>query len=135
MVHWLGEGTNVMLCLAREPPPGPLDERPDKVQPSSVYISFDNGDTFVERTDLFQVNISGTMKNSTLDQFITHPNYNTVSYIYGNPIIHYSADIGSENNQYDKHFDFKIHFWQLLLRTAHGFDIHHCKIIYLYLMR
>lgn len=79
MVHWLGEGTNVMLCLAREPPLGPTEENLDKMQPSSVYISFDNGDTFLDRTELFQVNVSGVVKNSTLDQFMTHPNYNTVS--------------------------------------------------------
>lgn len=79
MVHWLGEGTNVMLCLAREPPPSPSEEYPDKVTPSSVYISFDNGDTFLDRSELFQVNVNGTEKNTTLDQFMTHPNYNTVS--------------------------------------------------------
>lgn len=79
MVHWLGEDTNVMLCLAREPPPGPQDDRSQKVQPSSVYISFDNGDTFKDRTTLFQVSVNGTLTNSTLDQFITHPTFNTVS--------------------------------------------------------
>lgn len=79
MVHWLGEGTNVMLCLAREPPPGPSEEHPENVQPSSVYISYDNGDTFVDRTQLFQLEINNSTKNSSLDQFITHPNYNTVS--------------------------------------------------------
>ena len=26
MVHWLGEGTNVMICLARDPPLGPNDD-------------------------------------------------------------------------------------------------------------
>jgi hypothetical protein len=26
MVHWLGEGTDVMICLARDPPLGPNDD-------------------------------------------------------------------------------------------------------------
>lgn len=86
MVHWLGEGTNVMLCLAREPPPGPSEDHTDKMQPSSVYISFNNGDTFLDRTDLFQLNVSGVAKNSTLDQFITHQNFNTVSNLSLGPI-------------------------------------------------
>lgn len=84
MVHWLGEGTNVMLCLAREPPPSYIeDPKLVNVPPSSVYISYDNGNTFYDKTLMFTVNvtINGTTtmeKNSTLDQFITHPNYNTV---------------------------------------------------------
>lgn len=85
MVHWLGEGTNVMLCLAREPPPSYLDDpKLANVPPSSVYISYDNGDEFQDKTLMFTVEqfnqtIGKTeTKNSTLDQFITHPNYNTV---------------------------------------------------------
>lgn len=70
-----------MLCLAREPPPGPQDEQKAPAVPSSVYISYDNGNTFEDKTGLFQLKINnGTVKiNSTLDQFITHPEYNTVS--------------------------------------------------------
>jgi hypothetical protein len=26
MVHWLGEGSDVMICLARDPPLGPNDD-------------------------------------------------------------------------------------------------------------
>lgn len=82
MVHWLGEGTNVMLCLAREPPPSANEEQ-KSVDPSSVYISYDNGDTFLDKTLLFRVNVtngnSTIEKNSTIDQFTTHPLYNTVS--------------------------------------------------------
>lgn len=81
MVHWLGEGTNVMLCLAREPPPGPNEDVKSIAIPSSVYISFNNGNTFDDKTYLFQINDTETGKliNSTLDQFSTHPTYNTVS--------------------------------------------------------
>lgn len=81
MVHWLGEGTNVMLCLAREPPPGPMDEVKPSSNPSSVYISYDNGNTFNDKTYLFMINDTETGKpiNSSIDQFTTHPTYNSVS--------------------------------------------------------
>lgn len=81
MVHWLGEGTNVMLCLAREPPPGPTEDAKTTAIPSSVYISYNNGDTFDDKTYLFQLVDPKTNEtiNSTLDQFSTHPTYNTVS--------------------------------------------------------
>lgn len=81
MVHWLGEGTNVMLCLAREPPPAPSEEVKPTNNPSAVYISYNNGDTFEDKTYLFQLNdtTTGKMFNSSLDQFTTHPTYNTVS--------------------------------------------------------
>lgn len=80
MVHWLGEGTNVMLCLAREPPPGPTEEVKSVAIPSSVYISYNNGDTFDDKTYMFELNdTNGKTIKSTLDQFTTHPIYNTVS--------------------------------------------------------
>lgn len=80
MVHWLGEGTNVMICLAREPPPGPMDDVKTIKDPSSVYISYDNGDTFHDKTNLFMINDTETGKlfNSSIDQFTTHPTYNSV---------------------------------------------------------
>lgn len=82
MVHWLGEGTNVMLCLAREPPPSPSEDVKSSNNPSAVYISYNNGDTFEDKTYLFQINDTktGKMFNSSLDQFSTHPTYNTVSF-------------------------------------------------------
>lgn len=82
MVHWLGDGTNVMICLAREPPVGPMHETPSSSKPSSVYISYDYGDNFQDKTLLFTVLINGTEVNSTLDQFVTNQNYNTVSHAF-----------------------------------------------------
>lgn len=81
MVHWLGEGTNVMLCLAREPPPGPTDEIKGSAHSSSVYISYDNGNQFSDKTYLFMINDTDTKKliKSSIDQFTTHPVYNSVS--------------------------------------------------------
>lgn len=81
MVHWLGEGTNVMLCLAREPPSGPSDEIKGSAHPSSVYISYDNGNKFDDKTYLFIINDTESKKliNPSIDQFTTHPVYNSVS--------------------------------------------------------
>lgn len=81
MVHWLGEGTDVIICLAREPPLGILDD-PKKApppSPSSVFLSFDYGDTFQDKSDLFNLTINGTSIRSTVDEFITHLKFNTVS--------------------------------------------------------
>ncbi len=82
MVHWLGEGTNVMICLAREPPLGPLEDPKSMPppSPSSVYFSYDYGDTFQDKTLAFNISIDGKEFNSTLDQFMTHQKYNTVSW-------------------------------------------------------
>lgn len=83
MVHWLGEGTNVMICLAREPPLGPKEDvkTAPPPSPSSVYISYDYGDTFEDKTEMFKVLVNGTEQNSTLDQFMTHNNFSTVSVV------------------------------------------------------
>lgn len=69
-----------MICLAREPPLGPLEDPKMALPPaaSSVYISYDYGDTFQDKTLEFKVTVNGTDINSTLDQFLTHPKFNTV---------------------------------------------------------
>lgn len=81
MVHWLGEGTDVIICLAREPPLGVLDD-PKKApppSPSSIFLSFDYGNTFFDKSDLFNLTINDTSIRSTVDEFITHLKFNTVS--------------------------------------------------------
>lgn len=72
-----------MICLAREPPLGPLEDAKSMPppSPSSVYFSYDYGDKFIDRTLAFNVSIDGKEQNSTLDHFMTHPNFNTVSII------------------------------------------------------
>lgn len=71
MVHWVGEGSSVIVCLARDPTPL-LDNTP--VNPSSVYISYDYGDTYVEKVNEFKL-ADGNL--STLEKFYNHPRYNT----------------------------------------------------------
>lgn len=77
IVHWLGEGTSVMICLAREPP-ADNDAKPSPPQPSRIFISKDCGDTFDDQTEMFSLNVSGKVVNSTVEQFFTHPKFNTI---------------------------------------------------------
>lgn len=78
MVHWLGGNTKVLICLARETPSG-YEDKQQSASPSVVFISFDYGDTFENKTDLFRMERNGTVLNTTLDGFSTHPKFNTVS--------------------------------------------------------
>lgn len=83
IVHWLGEGTNVMICLARDQPLGPKDDAKSAPPPppSSVFISYDYGDTFEDKTEMFKVLVNDTELPSTLDTFSTHSNFSTVSIV------------------------------------------------------
>lgn len=79
MVHWLGENTDVMICLARDPPIGPNDDPQTTITtPSTIFISYDYGDTFIDKTESFQLNKSNNIINSTVDLFVTHPKFNTI---------------------------------------------------------
>nr|CAI5865438.1 unnamed protein product [Callosobruchus analis] len=71
MVHWVGEKSNVVICLARDP--APLIPGFTTMGPSNVYISYDDGDTYVNKTDSFKNNGS----YSVLEKFYNHPKYNT----------------------------------------------------------
>ncbi|XP_058466286.1 sortilin-related receptor-like [Malaya genurostris] len=77
IVHWLGEGTSVMICLAREPP-ADNDAKAPPPQPSRIFVSKDYGDTFDDQTEMFALNINGSIVNSTVEQFFTHPKFNTI---------------------------------------------------------
>ncbi|XP_046384186.1 sortilin-related receptor-like isoform X2 [Ischnura elegans] len=69
MVHWAGEGSDVFVCLARDPTIG-------RGRPSSVFISYDYGTTLENKTHFFSLqDQSGGY--ATLDKFYNHPKYNT----------------------------------------------------------
>ncbi|XP_039293247.1 sortilin-related receptor-like [Nilaparvata lugens] len=71
MVHWAGEGSNVIFCLAR-------DAQGDIfLKPSAVYISFDYGDTFVNKTEAFRLAPADPPLYATVDKFYTHPKFNS----------------------------------------------------------
>lgn len=61
MVHWVGENSNVIICLAR-----------DGYASSAVYISYDYGDTYVNKTEEFKIDGSKNLYAS-IDKFYIHP--------------------------------------------------------------
>lgn len=71
MVHWVGEGSNVIICLARDP--STKSKLP--TNSSAVYISYDYGDTFQIKTDLFAIK-DNSSDYATLDRFYNHPKFN-----------------------------------------------------------
>jgi len=78
MVHWVGEGSNVIICLARDSTPvlrylGGRFSFP--TQPSAVYISYDYGDTFENKTDQFRVSSDPDALYAVVDKFTNHPKY------------------------------------------------------------
>ena len=78
MVHWVGEGSNVIICLARDPTPALIPGlMPANVGPSAVYISYDYGDTYNNKTELFKVSDGPPATYATLEKFYNHPKYNT----------------------------------------------------------
>lgn len=68
MVHWVGEGSSVIICLARDPARIPGEN------PSAVFISYDYGDTYTNKTDFFKLP-NGSY--AVLEKFYNHPKYNT----------------------------------------------------------
>lgn len=63
MVHWVGENTNVIICLVRE-----------GIYSSAVYISYDYGDTYVNKTEEFKINATVNLYAS-IDKFYIHPTF------------------------------------------------------------
>lgn len=74
MVHWVGEGSNVVICLSKDPTPPGLLGMVQPSTPSSVFISYDYGDTYENKTELFKLP-NGSY--AILDKFYNHPKYNT----------------------------------------------------------
>lgn len=73
MVHWVGNGSNVIICLARDPSQI-YSSATKQLEPSSVYISYDYGETYINKTNLF------TLQNdtiSTVEKFFNHPRNNS----------------------------------------------------------
>lgn len=71
MVHWVGEQTDIIICLARDPTPLHPKIKPD---PSAVYISYNYGTTYENKTEFFKINDTAY---AAVDKFYNHPKYNT----------------------------------------------------------
>lgn len=65
MVHWAGEGSDVVLCLARDP----IQRALVIPKPSALFISYDYGDTFQNKTDLLKLNDGGY---AIVEKFYNH---------------------------------------------------------------
>ncbi|KAK9512535.1 hypothetical protein O3M35_000936 [Rhynocoris fuscipes] len=52
LVHWAGQGSDVVICLARNSAPLTHDRLPN---PSAVYISYNYGNSFENRTESFKL--------------------------------------------------------------------------------
>ena len=70
MVHWAGEGSDVIMCLARDP------SRSAIVHPSAVFISYDYGNSFENKTESFKFGENNS-HYAHLDKFYIHPKYNS----------------------------------------------------------
>ncbi|XP_011882721.1 PREDICTED: sortilin-related receptor-like [Vollenhovia emeryi] len=79
MVHWVGEGSNVIICLARDSTPVARftggRQVPQNTHPSAVYISYDYGDTFENKTEMFRVSSEPNAQYAVVDKFTNHPKY------------------------------------------------------------
>lgn len=77
MVHWVGENSKVIICLAR-----------DGYASSAVYISYDYGDTYVNKTEEFKIDDSKNLYAS-IDKFYIHPTFKS----YVKICLHYKYKI------------------------------------------
>ncbi|XP_025834721.1 sortilin-related receptor-like isoform X2 [Agrilus planipennis] len=71
MVQWIGKGSDVIICLARDPP---TSYETDVMNSSSVYISYDYGNTYENKTELFKIS---NKTYSVVEKFYNHEKYNT----------------------------------------------------------
>ncbi|CAG4953069.1 unnamed protein product [Colias eurytheme] len=71
MVHWVGEGSNVIICLARDSSP----RNKGSISPSALYISYDYGKNFTNKTESFRLGDEPDSGYAQLDKFFNHPKY------------------------------------------------------------
>lgn len=78
MVHWVGEGSNVIICLARDSIP----RNKGVISPSALFISYDYGKTFMNKTESFKLGDTSNNGYAQLDKFFNHPKYPEFVSIY-----------------------------------------------------
>lgn len=71
MVHWVGEGSNVIICLARDSSP----RNKGGLSPSALFISYDYGKNFTNKTESFKLGDAPDSGYAQLDKFFNHPKY------------------------------------------------------------
>ncbi|XP_012284613.1 sortilin-related receptor [Orussus abietinus] len=79
MVHWVGEGSDVIICLAKDSTllTRLSGNRAVSSSPSAVYISYNYGDTFENKTKFFKISREPNAKYASVDKFYNHPKFTT----------------------------------------------------------
>ncbi|CAG0913244.1 unnamed protein product [Notodromas monacha] len=73
LLHWAGEGSPVIYCLA-------TDASPKDTSTSAIYISYEYGKSFANKTDSFVIpQPDGTSKPSLITAYYVHPVFSSVS--------------------------------------------------------
>ncbi|XP_046665505.1 sortilin-related receptor-like isoform X3 [Homalodisca vitripennis] len=81
MVHWAGEGSDVVICLAKD------SNTANFAKPSAVYISYNYGDSFDNKTEFFKFSQpDGKPVFASIDKFFTHPKF--ISHLVFLDIVH-----------------------------------------------
>lgn len=71
MVHWVGEGSDVIICLARDS----SSRNKGIASSSALYISYDYGKNFTNKTESFRLGDEADSGYAQLDKFFNHPKY------------------------------------------------------------
>ncbi|KAI5646183.1 sortilin, neurotensin receptor 3, domain-containing protein [Phthorimaea operculella] len=102
MVHWVGEGSNVIICLARDSSP----RNKGVVSPSALFISYDYGKNFTNKTDLFKLGDEPDSGYAQLDKFFNHPKYPEFCVFVDstNKKLYYTSDNGKTIHRSDLAF-------------------------------
>ncbi|GBP23513.1 Sortilin-related receptor [Eumeta japonica] len=102
MVHWVGEGSNVIICLARDTSP----RTKGSVAPSALFISYDYGKNFTNKTEHFRLSDEPDSGYAQLDKFFNHPKYPEFCVFVDstNKKIYYTNDNGQHIHRSDLSF-------------------------------
>ncbi|KOB70678.1 Sortilin-related receptor, partial [Operophtera brumata] len=102
MVHWVGEGTNVIICLARDSSP----RNKGVVSPSTLFISYDYGKNFTNKTEKFRLGDAADSGYAQLDKFFNHPKYPEFCVFVDstNQKLFYTSDHGQTIHRTDLNF-------------------------------
>ncbi|CAH0400220.1 unnamed protein product [Chilo suppressalis] len=102
MVHWVGEGSNVIICLARDSSP----RAKGGISPSALFISYDYGKNFTNKTENFRLGDSPDSGYAQLDKFFNHPKYPEFCVFVDstNKKLYYTSDNGQNIHRSDLNF-------------------------------
>ncbi|XP_049874971.1 sortilin-related receptor isoform X1 [Pectinophora gossypiella] len=102
MVHWVGEGSNVIICLARDSSP----RNKGVVSPSALFISYDYGKMFTNKTENFRLGDAEDSGYAQLDKFFNHPKYPEFCVFVDstNKKLYYTSDNGRNIHRSDLNF-------------------------------